>query len=320
MEMSRSPWAANPVASPAGQARTGGVASRGAMQAGNLRAMAWMLLTAACIVAMSSMIKHVTRELPVSVVFLFRMAFAVPLVLPWVLRSGPRVLSTRRLGQHFLRGTVGALSMWCWVFGVKYLSLATFTAISFTRPLWMPLTAWLVLSERMDRRRGMLILLGFVGVLMVARPEFQLEVAVLVALLGGALSSVTMVQVKQLTATEPSVRIVFYFSVFGTLYALPFAVADWATPNATQFGWMALSALAAAAGQYCIARAAAIGDATVIAPVDFMQLPFAALTGFLVFAEVPDLLTFAGTGVILLATVAIAQEERRRRARLSIQE
>ncbi len=286
--------------------------AQGAGRANNLLAMAWMLSTAACIVAMSAMLKHVTQELPVSVVFLFRMAFAVPLVLPWVLRSGPSVLSTARLREHFARGTVGALSMWCWVFGVKYLPLATFTAISFTRPLWMPLTAWLVLRERVDRRRGLLILLGFAGVLVVARPEFRLEAAVLVALLGGALSSVTLVQVKQLAATEPSARIVFYFSVFGTLYALPFAIADWVTPTPVQFGWMALSAFAAAAGQYCIARAAAIGEATVIAPVDFMQLPLAALTGFLVFAELPDLFTFAGAAVILAATVAIAREERRR--------
>jgi S-adenosylmethionine uptake transporter len=82
---------------------------------------------------------------------------------------------------------------------------------------------------------------------------------------------------------------------------------------------MALSAVAAAVGQYCIARAATIGDATAIAPVDFVQLPFAALAGFVVFAELPDVLTFVGTAVILLATLAIAQEERRRRAKMASQ-
>ena len=307
------------MSSPTSRARIDGFAAPGLVQSSNLRAMAWMLATAGCVVAMSATLKHVTRELPVAVVFLFRMAFAVPWILPWLVRSGPRMLRTERLGQHFLRGTVGALSMWCWVFGVKYLALATFTAISFTRPLWMPLTAWVILGERFDRRRGLLILLGFAGVLIVVRPEFRLELAVLVALLGGALSSITMVQVKQLTASEPSARIVFYFSVFGTLYALPFAVADWSTPNLAQFGWMALSALAAAGSQYCVARAAGLGDATVIAPVDFMQLPLAALTGYLVFAELPDLPVFVGTAVILVATLAIAQGERRRHPRIANQ-
>lgn len=283
---------------------------------GNLHGMAWMLATAACIVAMSAVLKHLTHELPVSVVFLLRMAFAVPLVLPWVLRSGPRILCTRRLGQHFLRGTVGALSMWCWVFGVEYLPLAMFTAISFTRPLWMPLTAGLILRERLDARRGALILLGFLGVVVAVRPELELRAAVLVAVLGGALSSLTMVQVKQLTATEPLARIVFYFSLFGTLYALPFAIAEWVTPTAPQFGWLALAALAAAGAQYCVARAASIGDATAIAPIDFMQLPFAALTGLLVFSEMPDPLTFVGAGIILASTIALARQERGRRARL----
>jgi len=283
----------------------------------NARAMLWMTLAAACIVAMSAMLKHVTQELPVMVVFFFRMAFAVPLVLPWVLRGGIRVLATRRLGQHFVRATVGALSMWCWVFAVKSLILAAFTAISFTRPLWMPLTAWVALSEHVGARRGWLILLGFAGVLIVTRPQLQVDAAVLVALLGGAVSSITMVQVKQLTRTEPSARIVFYFSVFGTLYAFPFAVIEWVSPNLPQLGWMALSAIAAAAGQYAIARAAGVGEATAIAPVDFVQLPFAALAGFAIFGELPDVFTFAGAAVILAATLAIAQEGRRRARALS---
>jgi drug/metabolite transporter (DMT)-like permease len=205
--------------------------------------------------------------------------------------------------------------MWCWVFAVKSLALATFTAISFTRPLWMPLVAWLILSEQMGTRRGAMILLGFAGVLVVARPTLQLDTAVLVALLGGVVSSLTMVQVKQLTVTEPSASIVFYFSVFGTLYALPFAIVEWVSPNPPQLGWLALSALTAAAGQYAIARAATIGEATAIAPMDFVQLPFAALAGLVIFAEMPDLPTFVGAGIIFLATLAIAREERRRRAR-----
>ncbi|MSP88271.1 MAG: DMT family transporter [Alphaproteobacteria bacterium] len=308
--MSSSRLATNPVPSPL---------FTGATREGNLRAMAWMLWASALMVAMNATIKLMTQELPVMVVFFFRMAFAVPLVLPWIVRSGPQILATERLGQHFVRAVFGALGMWCWVFGVKYLSLATFTAISFTRPLWMPFTAWLMLGERVNKRRGFLILFGFAGVLIAARPDMVLDVVVLVAILGGALSSVTMAQVKQLTATEPSVRIVFYSSVFGTLLGLPFAIADWATPSLVQLAWLALSAITAAAGQYCVARAATIGDATVITPIDFLQLPFAALAGFMIFTELPDLLTFAGAAIILLATLAIAREEQRRHAQASIQ-
>ncbi len=290
-----------------------GIGARPA-RADNARAMLWMTTAAACIVAMSALLKQLTQELPVMVVFFFRMALAVPLVLPWVARGGVRALATRRLGLHVVRGTVGAVSMWCWVFAVKSLALATFTAISFTRPLWMPLVAWLVLSEQVGWRRGFLVLLGFAGVLIVARPTLHLDTAILVALLGGVISSITMVQVKQLTITEPSARIVFYFSVIGTMYAFPFAVVDWVSPTLTQFGWLAMSAAVAAAGQYAIARAATIGEATAIAPMDFVQLPFAALTGFIIFAEAPDIPTFAGAGVIFVAVLAIARDERRRRA------
>jgi drug/metabolite transporter (DMT)-like permease len=264
---------------------------------------------------MSGVIKHVSRELPVAVVFLFRMAFAIPLILPWVARDGFRSLNTRRLKDHFVRGTVGALSMWCWVFGVKYLPLTTFTAISFTRPLWMTLAAWLMLREVVSRQRAMLTLVGFAGVLIVVRPVLDAQLAVLVTVLGGAVSSLTLVQVKQLATTEPAARIVFYFSLFGTLYALPFAIMAWTTPSLPQLGWLALGAIAAASAQYCVARAAALGDATLITPVDFLQLPLAAIVGLAVFGELPDLLTIAGSAVIVSAVLAIVHENRRWRTR-----
>ncbi|MBM3357606.1 MAG: DMT family transporter [Betaproteobacteria bacterium] len=276
----------------------------------SVRAVLWMLAGAACIVAMAAIIKHLARELPIAMVFFFRMAFALPLVLPWVVRHGPAVLATRRLREHFVRGAVGALSMWCWVFGLKYLPLTTFTAISFTRPLWTALTARVLLREAVGLRRGALIVLGFVGVLIAVRPELHMGAAVLVALLAGALASLTLTQVKQLTTTEPAVRIVFYYSVFGTLCALPFALLDWETPSLAQLGWLAAGAVVAASAQYCIARAARLGDATVITPVDYMQLPMAAVVGYLLFGEPLHFLTFAGSAVLLLAVVAIVHQKR----------
>jgi drug/metabolite transporter (DMT)-like permease len=278
---------------------------------GSARAVLWMLAGAACIVAMAAVIKHLARELPIAMVFFFRMAFALPLVLPWVVRHGPAVLATRRLREHFVRGAVGALSMWCWVFGLKYLPLTTFTAISFTRPLWTTLTARILLREAVGLRRGGLIVLGFVGVLIAVRPELHASSAVLVALLAGALASLTLTQVKQLTTSEPAVRIVFYYSVFGTLCALPFALFDWETPSLAQLGWLAAGAIVAASAQYCIARAARLGDATVITPIDYMQLPMAAVVGYLLFGEPPDFFTFAGSAILLLAVVAIVQEKRK---------
>ncbi|MGH8188407.1 MAG: EamA family transporter, partial [Steroidobacteraceae bacterium] len=117
------------------------------------RAILWMTLSAACVVAMNGLLKHVSRELPIAVVFFFRMAFALPLVLPWIAGQGVAVLATRRLPEHFMRGALGALSMWCWVFGIKYLPLTTFVAISFTRPLWTTMSARFLLRESVGLRR-----------------------------------------------------------------------------------------------------------------------------------------------------------------------
>ena len=268
-------------------------------------------MSVGCMVAMNGILKQMTRELPVMVVLFFRLAFAVPLVLPWLVRSGGALLRTQRPVGHLLRSAVGVASMWCWVYAVNGMNLADFTAITFTRPLWIPLVGWLMLHEIVGLRRACWIALGFVGVLIAVRPQFEMEAAVLVALLGGAASSVTFVQVKQLATTEPSARIVFYYSAWGTLFIAPFAALEWVTPSVSQLGWLACGALTAAGGQYAIARACVRGQPTVITPVEFLQLPLATVVGFVGFGERPDLWVYAGTLLILIATLAIARQAHR---------
>lgn len=270
--------------------------------------MLWMALCAALMVIMSALLKQLTHELPVMVVLFFRMLLALPLILPWVGRGGIAFLRTRRMPGHFVRSVAGAVSMWCWVYAVSGMPLADFIAMSFTRPLWMPLTAWVMLGEIVGYRRAGMIALGFLGVLIAVRPQYQtIDTAVLVALFGGVMSSLTMVQVKQLGTTEPSARIVFYFSAYGTLFTAPFAAFEWVTPTLLQLVLLAAMAFFAAFSKYCIARACETGDATVISPVEFLQLPLAAAVGLLIFSEQPDVLVFVGSLLILAATIGIAR-------------
>jgi drug/metabolite transporter (DMT)-like permease len=277
---------------------------------GNAQGMAWMLLAAAFTVGMSAVIKHVVRDLPAPEVLFFRMALALLVLVPWFVRRGPRVVVTSRLRDHFVRGLAGVFSMACYVYALAGLALADFIALSFTRPLWMVLTSFFFLHEVVGLRRAGGIAAGFAGVLLIVRPQFDIQPAMILALLGGALSSVTLVQVKQLASTEPSARIVFYSSVFGALFSgIPAAFA-WVTPTMPQLAWLTCSAVMAGIGQFCSAQAASAGDATVIAPMDFTQLPMAAVLGVLAFGEVPDLWVAIGTLIILAATLYIGRQGR----------
>jgi drug/metabolite transporter (DMT)-like permease len=277
---------------------------------GNIQGMVWMLLAATFTVGMSAVIKHVVRELPALEVLFFRMALALLILVPWFIHGGPRIIITHRLMDHFVRGFAGVFSMGCYVYALAGLALADFIALSFTRPLWMVLTSYLFLGEVVGFRRGGGIVAGFAGVLLIIRPEFTIEPAMIIALLGGALSSVTLVQVKQLASTEPSARIVFYSSVFGALFSGIPAAFDWIAPTMPQLAWLTCSAMMAGLSQFCSAQAASLGDATVIAPIDFTQLPMAAIVGLLAFGEVPDFWVAVGTVIILAATLYIGRQGR----------
>ena len=268
-----------------------------------------MVLSAAFLVAMSAILKEITRELPFGVILFFRMLFAAVIFFLIALPRPIATLRTERPFGHVSRAAVGVVSMGCYVFALAYLPLADFIALSFTRPLWMPLVAWLMLREIIGGTRLALILLGFVGVVVIARPSLDPDLAIVVALVGGALSAVTLTQVKQLSTTESPVQIIFYFSLIGSFLSLPLAISSWILPSGGQFVWLLLSAITAAASQYCLAQACRLGDATVLAPTDFIQLPFAAALGFVAFSELPDLWTVIGTAIIAAAVLTIAKTE-----------
>ncbi len=132
----------------------------------------------------------------------------------------------------------------------------------------------------------------------------------MLAALGVALCGVfSMIHVKRLAATEPAERIVFYYAFFGLVVSAPFAAASWTVPDPVQAFWIMLSAFGVAFGLYCQSRACRVGDVTVIAPLDYSQLPIAALIGLVAFAELPSLWTVTGTLLIAGSTLYIARRD-----------
>ena len=110
-------------------------------------------------------------------------------------------------------------------------------------------------------------------------------------------------------ATDHPDQAVLYLSLFVTPLMLLPALYVWITPNWTQLALMVAIGALATINQRCISRAFASADATAVLPFDFARLPFAAVIGFLVFAELPDLWVWVGGGVIFASSVYIAHRE-----------
>ena len=284
----------------------------------NLRGILWMLLAVTTLSTMFVIIKQMTLELPVFVVAIFRTCISLMLLMPWLARNGMGAIRTTRLPLHFGRAFCGITAFVCVVFSLQKLILADAMTLTFTSPFWSILISVIAMGEVIRGRRIAATVIGFCGVLMVVKPEGGIQPAMLLALLAALLTSFAMVSMKKLSSTEPPTRVVFYFMLFGTLVLIPPALLSWQTPTAIQFAWLFAAGTLGVIGQAFLARAYDAGEISIVAPFDFMRLPISAVFGFLVFAEVPDLWSIAGTVVIIASAVYLmrrgAAEQREARA------
>ncbi|MBN2751460.1 MAG: DMT family transporter, partial [Rhodospirillaceae bacterium] len=130
------------------------------------------------------------------------------------------------------------------------------------------------------------------------------------AAVAGAFSmAFAMVFVKFLSRTETSIAILAFFSLSAIFTTLIPTITVWQTPSLIQIGWLALVGGLGSMGQYLYIRAYRIGDASVVAPFNFLQLPFAACLGYLVFAEMPGHATLVGGSIIIVSVLYIMRRE-----------
>ncbi len=271
-----------------------------------------MLAGGAAFTVMGALIKHLSQTLPITVIVFFRMLTALLMLLPWVLRQGGSNLLTPQPGLHLLRAVTGFLALICLVYALSRLIFADAIALSFTTPLWMIITAAVLLRETAGSRRALATAFGFGGVLVIVRPHMNPDPAMLAALASAFLGSLSLAFVRKLSRIDSALTITFYFSFFGTLFSAVPVILAWTTPTPLEFLLLLGTGVCAVVGLICAARAYSLAEATVVAPVDFTRLPMAAVIGYLVFNELPDAWTLSGTAIIMLSILYIGRGGERR--------
>ena len=279
---------------------------------GNARGALWMLGAVTAFATMDALIKWVGQTLDPFQIAFFRCLFGGLFVLPFALRGGPAALRTRRWGGHLGRALIGYTAMSLGFYAVTHLPLADATALSFTRPLFMIVLAVLFLGEQVRWRRWSATGVGFLGVLVMARPgQGGFDHAALVAIAATLFVAGVGVMLKRLSTTERPETIIFYFTVISSLMALGPALYVWRTPSWTDMAIMVLLGALGSLGQYQSIRAYRIAEATAVDPVDYARLLIATGFGLSLFGELPDLWTVAGALIIIASTLYITRREAR---------
>lgn len=258
----------------------------------------------------NALVRYLTQEMhPLQAQFL-RNLFVLLCVMSVLPRTGLAVLRTRRHGMLLVRAGVMVLQLTTWFYALKVLPVDKATALNFTVPLWALIGAALFLGERVGPRRWTAVAVGFAGSLVIVRPGLAtFEPASVLPLITAALMATSLLMMKSLSRTESPTTAVIYLGFYTTLLSLLPALAVWQTPTVAQLALTAAMGITTAVVHLMMMRSLALADASAMAVLDFIRLPFGALIGFLWFGELMDLWSWIGAGIICGGITYIARRE-----------
>jgi len=284
-----------------------------------LRAGLWMMGAVLSFSSMAVAGRAVSFELDTFEIMMYRSVVGFVLVLAVARATGHAgSITTRSPGLHLVRNISHFTGQNLWFYAITMIPLAQVFALEFTAPLWVLVLSPLILGERMTRVRALAALIGFSGILIVARPSAETINAGTLAAAGAAIGFAgSILATKRLTRTESLTCILFWMTSTQILLGLVCAGIDGdiALPSRGSLPWLFIIGCAGLMAHVCLTTALSIAPATVVTPVDFLRLPLIAVIGLMVYDEAIDAWVLIGAAVIFGANYLNLWVETRKRYR-----
>jgi drug/metabolite transporter (DMT)-like permease len=275
-----------------------------------------MMLVGVINAADAVIVRLLAKEVHPFIIGLTRTSFGLLAMLPWIL-SRPQMLRTNYRLMHVLRAALKLASLIAVFFALAEARLADVTAIGFAAPLFVTVGAWFLFGESPQLVRILAVLMGFLGVLIVLRPDWSggatVSPALLLALLGAVLTAVIQLMLKSMARLDRADTLVGWNLIVSVPLAVIPAILVWQTPSAWHWGLLVVQGALGALNQTMVTRAFQMADASLVAPIDFLRLPFVAILAFVLFQEVAGMSTWIGAAIIFVATMIMTATRRARR-------
>jgi len=268
-----------------------------------LRGALWMCGALLSFSLMAVAARELLRSMGSFEILFLRSLVSFVLMLAILPRFGLGALRTQLFGLHVLRNVLHFGGQYAWVYAIAMLPLATVFAIEFTMPVWTALLAMLILGERLNRGRAVMLALGVVGVLIILKPGFAVVQPAALAMLAGAFAYASVnISTKRLVKNDSAFAILFYMSAIQLPLGLFPALSRWVAPRGADLPWILAIGAAGLVAHYCITRALHIADAMLVVPIDFLRLPLIAVVGMLMYGEPLEAQILLGAAVIFAGT------------------
>ena len=218
---------------------------------------------------------------------------------------------TSRPGLHAFRAITGALAIIALFIGLRELPLADVVSLTFGGPIFVTVASIFFLSEKVGIKRWSAVLLGFAGMLLIVQPAFiDLNYYYLTPIIFCIFFACVAISVRSLSKTEANYTIAFYFTLLCTLLGLgSIFIAEWRMPTMIDMFIFLIMGLCGSIANLLLTQSYRLAEASLVTPIKYLSLIFAIVFGFLIWSEIPKILTLLGAALVVTSSLIIFVRE-----------
>lgn len=266
----------------------------------------YILLSAVCFTGMNTFVR-LSGDVPTFQKVFFRNLVAMFFALFTLLKAGESLKpKAGTFKYHFMRSAIGLGGVIGNFYALDKIDLSDASMLNKMSPFFALVFSAIFLKEKVKPKQAIAICIAFIGALFIIKPTFGNEnlLASTAGFIGGMCAGGAYTCVRHLgNIGESGKRIVFFFSAFSTLVTAPYLIFNYHPMALWQWGALLMAGLCAAGGQFSITAAYTHAPSREISVYDYSQVVFAAITGFFVFGDIPDLWSFVGYFIICAMAV-----------------
>jgi len=218
--------------------------------------------------------------------------------------------TTTRSKEHLFRCLMGLMALIAIVVALRELPLAVVVSLSYAAPLFITVLSIFLLSEKVGIFRWLAVLIGFIGVIIIAEPGFKgmnyLYFLPLIFCIGMAFVTIT---IRKLSTTEPIWLISIFFTITISIAGLATIPMGWVMPNFQDFVLLALIGVTGGSANLFLTQSYKLSEVSLVAPLKYLALIFAIIFGYLIWNEIPTIKTLIGASLVIFASLIIFKRE-----------
>ena len=269
-----------------------------------------MIISGFSFVVMHSAAKFLSDQIHIFEITFLRCALVAVVLAPIIFKQGKSSLITKQPKFQIYRIITNSIAMLCFFYGLTLTTLAEVTALNLTVPIFTTLLAFLFLNEKLKKHRLSALFIGFLGAIIVLRPDIYINIGGVLILISALIWSVSLIFIKKLTETDSPVTISLYAGV-GMIPATFVAAYPYLTmPNLYQFLIILFIAVTGTIAQTLLNSAFKRGQLAILLPFDYLKLIWSVLIGYTIFVESTTISLWIGGTLIVGASSYIAWRER----------